>query len=145
MKRVGFVALLLCALNCGAALAHDLQYVVGEGSAVFVRFSLAGEGEFSFESYEIYRDGENVPFQVGRTDQQGRLVFLPDRSGKWRIKVFSEDGHGRDFFITTDAQGGVERAERPVVSRNLRIAIAVALIFGLFGLVNLFARRRGAR
>lgn len=145
MKRVGFVAMLLCALNCGGALAHDLEYVVGEGSAVFVKLSFAGEREFSFESYEIYRDGENVPFQVGRTDQHGRLVFLPDRPGQWRIKVFSQDGHGRDFSITTDARRGIEQAERPVLSRNLRIAIAVALIFGLFGLVNLFVRRRGAQ
>ena len=145
MKRVGFVAMLLCALNCDAALAHDLEYVVGEGSAVFVKLSLSGEKEFSFESYEIYRDGENVPFQVGRTDQQGRLVFLPDRPGQWRIKVFSQDGHGRDFSITTDARGGIERAERPVVSRNLRILIGAALVFGLFGLIDLFARRRGRR
>jgi nickel transport protein len=145
MKRVGSVVLFLWVLNCDAAFAHDLQYVVGEGSAVFVKFSFAGQDEFSFQSYEIYREGENIPFQVGRTDQQGRLVFLPDRPGKWRIKAFSEDGHGRDFSITTDAQGGVEQAERPLLSRNLRIVIGAALIFGLFGLLSLFARRRGTR
>jgi nickel transport protein len=145
MRGVGYVTLLLCVLNSSPAFAHDLQYVVGEGAAVFVKFSFAGPDDFSFESYEIYHDGEDIPFQVGRTDRQGRLVFLPDRPGKWHIKAFSEDGHGLDFSLTTDARGGVQEARQPMVSRNLRIVIAVALIFGLFGLVSLFARRKKVR
>jgi len=145
MKRACFIAVLTCLLSGGPALAHELQYVVGEGPAVSVRLSFAGGDEFSFESYEIYRAGEKTPFQVGRTDRYGRLVFLPDRPGTWRIKVFSEDGHGLDFDITTDARGGVERADRPLVERYLRLVVGVALILGIFGLLSLFARRRQAR
>lgn len=143
MRLTGAV-LVLSVLVCEPALGHDLQYAVEEGEAVSVALSVAGEKAFSFAAYEIYRAGEDRPFQVGRTDRHGRLVFLPDRQGEWRIKVFSEDGHGVDVFITTDARGGVEHASRPAAGRTVGIAAGVALIFGLFGVVWLVARRRTA-
>jgi len=142
MRHVGYVTLLLCILNGFPAFGHDLEFVVGDAAAVVVSFSYPGAGDFAFESYEVYHEGEDVPFQVGRTDRQGRLVFVPDRPGKWRIKAFAEDGHGREFSIATDARGGVQQVGQPMLSRNLRIAVGVALIFGLFGLVSLFGRRR---
>ena len=98
-------------MAAGRAVAHDLQYSIDEGAAVYVKLFFGDGNEFSFESYEIYRAGEEIPFQVGRTDAHGRLVFLPDRAGTWRIKAFSEDGHGVDFSLTTGAQGGVESAD----------------------------------
>ena len=98
-----------------------------------------------FEGYEIYRAGEEVPFQVGRTDARGRAVFLPDRAGTWRVKAFSEDGHGADFSFTTGADGGAGDLHQPFFERHLRIIIGVSLIFGVFGLVDLLIRRRGRR
>jgi hypothetical protein len=70
-------ALALCAWLPGQALAHDLQHEIGEGEAVSVRLFYADGSDFAFESYEVYRAGEEVPFQVGRTDLLGRVVFLP--------------------------------------------------------------------
>lgn len=140
--RSYLLAVLLLGLVPGQSLAHDLQYNIDHGRAVYVRLFFGGSEEFSFETYEVYRAGEEIPFQVGRTDARGRLVFLPDRAGAWRVKVFSEDGHGVDISITTDAQGGVEGATGPRLDRHLRIIVGVALIFGIFGLISLFVRRR---
>lgn len=136
-----FPSLLMCAWLCETALAHDLRYRIGEGKAVSVKVYFPGDREFSFESYEIYRLGEEIPFQVGRTDRYGRVVFLPDRPGDWRIKVFSEDGHGLDASLTTGLGGAIEGAGGPGLPRSVSILVGVALIFGLFGLVNLFAPR----
>jgi len=144
MSRIASLLLLLL-LHQGLpvrALAHDLQYRVDEGGAVYVKFFFGDGNDFSFESYEIYRDGEDIPFQVGRTDAKGRLAFLPDQPGEWRVKAFSEDGHGVDFSLSTDVQGGLEDAAKPLFERHARIITGVAFIFGLFGLINLFARRR---
>jgi len=140
-----FLALLLCAWLPGQALAHDLQHEIGEGEAVSVRLFYADGSAFAFESYEVYRAGEEVPFQVGRTDFLGRVVFLPDRAGTWRIKAFSEDGHGADFSLTTGEGSGIRDSSRPLLERHLGIVVGVSVIFGVFGIVDLWMRRRGRR
>ena len=124
------------------ALAHSLQHQVDEGPAVSIRLFYEAGNDFSFEGYELYRAGEETPFQVGRTDLHGRVVFIPDRAGTWRIKVFSEDGHGAEFSFTTTAEVGVGAVESPFVERHLRIITGVSVVFGLFGLLNLLSRRR---
>jgi len=139
VRRV--LVLVLCAWLPVQALAHDLQHRIEEGRAVSVKLFFADGRDFAFESYEVYHAGEEVPFQVGRTDLQGRVVFLPDRAGTWRIKVFSEDGHGADFSFSTGAEGGVGNASRPFLERHLRIVAGVSVIFGVFGLVSLLMRR----
>jgi nickel transport protein len=141
MRHGLVIALALCAWLPGRAAAHDLQHSVGEGAAVSVKLFFADGKEFSFESYELYRAGDEIPFQVGRTDIEGRVVFLPDRAGTWRLKVFSEDGHGADLSFTTGGEGGVQDANEPFLERHLRIIVGVSVIFGVFGLVSLFARR----
>ena len=144
--RVGLVlALALCGWLPGRALAHDLQHRIEEGAAVSVELFFADGNEFDFESYEVYRAGEEIPYQVGRTDAHGRVVFLPDRAGTWRIKAFSEDGHGADFSFSTGLEGAVRDANEPLFERHLRIIVGVAVIFGLFGLLTLFRRGGGRR
>jgi nickel transport protein len=142
MRHLLLVALALCALLPGRALAHDLEHSIGEGKAVTVKIFYADGNEFSFESYEIYRAGDDIPFQVGRTDIHGRVVFVPDRAGTWRLKAFSEDGHGVDLSFTTGGENGIRDANEPFLERHLRLVVGVSVIFGVFGLVDLFLRRR---
>lgn len=145
MRYVGGLAFLICVWLPSHILAHDLQHRTGEAAAIYVEFFFADGNQFDFEGYEIYRGGEEVPFQVGRTDARGRLVFLPDRAGAWRIKAFSEDGHGADFSLTTDARGGVEKAGGSLIERYPRIVVGVSVIFGIFGVIALFTQGRIGR
>ncbi|HNQ03208.1 MAG TPA: ABC transporter permease [Thiobacillaceae bacterium] len=141
MMRALPLALLL-SVGVPTAQAHDLQYTVTGGQAVVVRLFYPDNTAFSFESYEIYpRDGK-LPVQVGRTDAHGRIAFLPDRAGQWRIRTFSADGHGLDFRLTTDATAGLSGSDKPFYERHARIVVGVALILGLFGLLNLYIRKR---
>ncbi len=143
MRSCLVVALVLCAWLPGPVRAHDLQHSIDEATAVSVRLFFADGRDFGLESYEIYRAGEEMPFQVGRTDVRGRVVFLPDRAGTWRIKLFSQDGHGGDFSFITGARGDVQGGSKSFLERHLRIIAGVSLIFGVFGLISLFARRGG--
>ena len=145
MSARGLMALALCAWLPCQVLAHDLQHQVEEGTAVSVRLFFADGSDFDFESYEVYRAGDEVPFQVGRTDLRGRVVFLPDRPGTWRIKAFSEDGHGADISFSTGVTADVRDAGRPFLERHLRIVVGVSVIFGLFGLASLSMRRGDKR
>jgi len=124
------------------ACAHDLQYSVGHGQAVVIRMFYVDNTPFTFEGYEITREGEKLPYQVGRTDSQGRIAFLPDRAATWRIKTISEDGHGLDFKISTDAAAMLSGAEKPFFERYARIAVGVAVILGLFGFLSLYLKRK---
>ena len=143
MARAFLIALLLVGIVSVRVFAHDLQREVAEGTgAVEVRLFFSDGSVFSFEAYEVYREGEDIPFQVGRTDALGRLVFIPDRAGTWRVKVFSEDGHGLDFSLATGEGGMLENAGGSSLEGYSRLLVGVCVIFGIFGLVNLFFRRR---
>lgn len=122
--------------------AHDLQYTTTSAQAVVLRLTYTDAKPFAFEGYEVYRQADKLPYQVGRTDGQGRVAFLPDRAGAWRVKVFSEDGHGLDVSLQTDAAAQVVAADKPVFERYGRIVAGVALILGLFGFISLYLRKR---
>jgi len=82
------------------------------------------------------------PFQTGRSDAQGRIVLLPDRPGTWRIKAYSEAGHGLDLPLEIDAAGVVGSAPRPLYGRLSRVALGVLVLFGIFGVITLVYRGR---
>lgn len=134
---IGLIGLLLTPLT----QAHDLQYTTTESQAIVVKLFYADNTPFSFEGYEIYAEGEKVPIQVGRTDSQGRIAFLPDKAANWRVRAISEDGHGLDFTLRTDAAAVLAGTEKPVYERYGRVVVGVAVIFGLFGLLKLFIKR----
>lgn len=139
MRRLVFLLL----LAASAALnAHELHYTAASGEAVVLRVFYADAKGFAFEAYEISRDGEALPVQVGRTDAQGRIAFLPDGAGTWRLKAFTEDGHGLDVRFTTDAAAQLDALDKPFYERHARILVGVGLIFGVFGLLSLFIRRK---
>ena len=143
MKTIAFLLAALLGLAHPAA-AHDLQYSVSGAQAVVVKLFYVDNKPFTFEGYEIYRAGEKLPYQVGRTDSQGRIAFLPDRAGDWRIKAISEDGHGLDFTLKTDAAARVEASDKPAFERYGRIVVGIAVILGLFGFLSLYVRKKKA-
>lgn len=97
---------------------------------------------FAFEAYEVHRGEEKAPHQVGRTDAAGRIAFLPDGPAHWRVRAFSEDGHGLDVRVESTEAGVVEAAGSSAYDRFTRIAVGVAVILGLFGILKLFVKRR---
>lgn len=145
MKLPKFLLLALAIAPLSPALAHDLQYTVASGQAVVVKLFYLDNAPFTFEGYEIYREGEKLPYQVGRTDNQGRIAFLPDRAAIWRVKAFSEDGHGLDFKLSTDAAATIAGSEKPAYERYGRIVVGLAFILGLFGALSLLVQRKKAR
>jgi len=142
MKPVHLLAPLAFLLAAWPVHGHDLQHTVTGAQAVVIKLFYVDNTPFSFEGYEIYREDEKLPYQVGRTDSQGRIAFLPDRAATWRVKAFSEDGHGQDFKVSTDTAAQVSGAEKPAFERYGRIAVGVAVILGLFGILNLFVKRK---
>ena len=131
---------ILCVIPLPAG-AHNLEHEVTSGEAVIVAFFFGDGSAFSYEEFEVYRDGESVPFQTGRTDALGRMTLLPDRAGKWRIKVHSEDGHGAELALSLDEQRRVGSVSQPLFARYAALLTGLGIIFGTFGLISLLLRR----
>jgi nickel transport protein len=139
--------IVLCVLlaNVANVASHELRHVVTRTDAVVVELFYPDNTKFSNQRCEIYRSGEDTPFQVGTTDERGRIVFVPDRSGAWRIRAFSEDGHGVDFTIDVDAEELIAESNGTLFDRFSKIIVGLSLIVGIFGVVALsLARRRGS-
>lgn len=127
------------ALLAGTLHAHQLNHAVQTGSAVIVELRYGDGSPFGYESAEVYRPAESIPFLAGRTDANGRLAFVPDQAGDWRIKAFSEDGHGGDFTLAT-GEGGTAAPSAGLGTLG-GLAVGLSLLFGIFGVWSLFLRK----
>ncbi len=118
---------------------HDLQNTIKSQNAVVIYLYFPDGTKFSYESFEIYRPNEKIPFQVGRTDALGRVIFIPDKKGKWFVKAFSEDGHGVNLYVDINNENFSDlREERPIYQRYLKVFIGIGIIFGIFGIISIF-------
>jgi nickel transport protein len=151
MRRMIAAAALLTALTAAHAGAHGIRHTVTRGDTIVVELAHESDAPFSDEHYQVFRPGEDEPFQAGRTDQRGRISFVPDRDGEWRVRAFSEDGHGVDLVVPAQLRAvAVPPAEPPVESpversrfgRPVRILVGVVILFALFGVAAQFLRRR---
>jgi nickel transport protein len=130
----------VCVIALPAA-AHNLEHEVTADEAVIVAFFFGEGSPFSYEQFEVYREGETIPFQTGRTDALGRMALLPDRAGKWRIKVHSEEGHGAELALSLDEQRRVDSVPQPFFVRHAALLAGLGIILGTFGLISLLMRR----
>lgn len=122
------------------SFSHELlNQIHQEGNCILVRFYFQDGTVFSYEEYEIYREGEAVPFQRGRSDALGRVVFCPDRDGIWTLKISSQDGHGADLKLSLKA-GRVEHGHSSTESYK-GILAGLGYLLGIFGLLSIFLRR----
>ena len=138
MRRVLLFALLLTLAAGGEA--HDLHYTTTREQAVVVTLFYPDGTPFSYEDFQVTPAGGDIPFQVGRTDAQGRLAFLPPHPGRYQVRAVSEDGHGLVFEVETGAETALLSAERPLFERYQRLFVGLGLLLGLFGLLMLFYR-----
>ena len=129
------------ALCAGVLHAHALSHAAQTGTAVIVELRYGDGSPFSYEAAEVYRPGETVPFLAGRTDANGRLVFVPDRAGDWRVRAFSEDGHGGDFSVAAAPERGASAPSAGLGTLG-RLAVGLSVIFGAFGIWSLFVRKQ---
>lgn len=134
-------ALLLGFSLMGPALAHEVHFQASPAQATLIQLRYADGQPFAFEAYELYPGTAELPAQVGRTDAQGRLVFLPEGQTDWRLKAFAADGHGLDQRLqVTPVEGAATLAAPPPreADRFSRWILGLSLILGGFGLYQFF-------
>lgn len=86
-------AIIILLLISSEAEAHTVHYQV-ENKGISARIFYSPDDPVSYSQYEIFGPGDTIPYQKGRTDKNGIVSFLPDRQGKWVVKVYGESEHG---------------------------------------------------
>lgn len=134
---------LLLMLWAATAPAHEVHHRIEATQAVVVSLAYANGEPFAYEKYALYPAGQETPVQVGNTDAAGRVAFVPGATQRWRLQATSADGHGVNLeFVAPAAATAAVAAPPPETPRWQTAAFGMALIFGLFGLVQLFVRHR---
>lgn len=137
--RAAVLLLMLCA---APACAHEVKVDISNQSAAIVRLTYADGQPFTYEAYELYLPGKDIPEQVGRTNAQGQIVFLPGAQTEWRVKAYSADGHGIDRKLQVTAGGSAVAAGGSELPRPLVLLAGLGIVFGIFGLAQLFYRKK---
>lgn len=139
MRRLIPLCLMLAALP--PAFAHEVHHAVEAQNAVSVRLTFADGQPFAFEAFEVYAAGSDKPHAVGRTDADGRAVFLPPPSGEVRLRAFAADGHGVDLKLDPPRSGEAVAAGA-TEDRGAKLFFGAGLLLAIFGIVQLFLRRK---
>ena len=144
MLKFLYTFLMLLLLTYSGAEAHSIHYRV-ENKGISVRVFYAADDPASYSSYEILGPGDTIPHQKGRTDRNGFVSFLPDRQGKWAIKVYGESEHGMhrvQIEVNVKENLFMESFKKPLVAQYTRAFVGISIILFLFSLWVLLKRRK---
>ncbi len=140
MKKLAILIFILAISNF--VFAHQIQVEIKNEKAVVIRLYYPDGTPFAYEKFEIYSpDNKKIPFQVGRTDKLGRIIFLPNKSGQWRVKAISQDGHGIDKEIYINENSYV-RENNNTRFYYLKLAVGIFLIVVIYIALNYIFRRK---
>jgi nickel transport protein len=128
MRRTAALLALALALPAGA---HEVHHQLAATPAFSVRLSYADGKPFAYETYELYPRGSEVPAQVGKTDAEGRVVFVPGTQTEWRLRAFSADGHGADLQFESPALAAATSTGAPI-ERTARVLFGLSAILAAF-------------
>ena len=121
--------------------AHGVRGKVGKGGIVVIAQYDTGE-PMSYARVEISAPNSKLPFQSGRTDQNGRFCFFPDTPGTWKVVVNDEMGHRLELEIPVGEAMQVKEdiftqsSINHYSSRYTRAVMGICIIFGFFGCLS---------
>jgi len=76
-----------------AGLCHGVDGAIAAAQGYLVTVVYDDGDPMSYAAVEIKGPDAGPAFQTGRTDRNGRIMFLPDRTGSWQVVVKDGVGH----------------------------------------------------
>jgi nickel transport protein len=135
MIKVLYATIILL-LTLSGAEAHTVHYRV-ENKGISIRVFYAEDDPASYSQYEIFGPGDTIPYQKGRTDRNGFVSFLPDRKGKWIIKVHGESEHGMhnaQIEVNVNENLFMDSFKKPLVAQYTNAFVGISFLMAIFGL-----------
>lgn len=124
-----------------SASAHRMDHAVAPLEAQVVTLSYPFGAPPMFEPYRVYAPESDVAFQTGRTDRLGRVSFVPDRPGEWRVVIATEDGHGTTLVVPVDDEAGTAAKHAPRRGGFAMTLAGVGYLLGAAGVLLLWRQR----
>jgi len=143
-SRIFVIFVLLVMGIAVQAEAHSINYLV-EQKGMAIRAYYSENDPAAYSQYELYGPGDKEPHQIGRTDKNGYVAFVPDRPGIWKLQLWGESSHGYHGVTTeinVDKNLGLESFSKPLVATYTKFVTGISLIIGLFGLYALWLSRK---
>lgn len=128
------------ALPVSAHEVHGRQQLL---PVTVITLTYADGKPFAYEQFELTAQGAEAPSQVGRTDALGRVAVLPVSGKPLELVATSKDGHGTRLTLPANDSSAVPPA--PTIAETPRwmlLVSGVSILFGIFGLLQLFLRSR---
>lgn len=124
----------------GHALLHRVLDTEG---TVRIEFHFPDGDRPYFETYRVLAPDDHQPFQTGRVNAAGEVIFRPDRPGSWRVLVATEDGHGAEIRLEVDPETlRVGRPRTDGLPQAERLTAGIGYLLGVFGTIALWRARR---
>jgi len=144
MNRLLVCLTIILASLSSTVAAHGLEHHLteGRGEAAVLSVHRADQQAFANEAYRIFYETESHPLQVGRSDASGRIVFLPERPGRYRIETATQDGHGGLYDVRRDSAGRLMLETPPRTDRGALMLFGAIVLFGGFAVVALWLGTR---
>lgn len=93
MKKI-FAVLILIFMNINPVYAHGVGSREISLRAVTLEFFYSTGEKMSYCEAKVFSPDDSKFAAVSlRTDEQGRLAFIPDKTGTWRVIVKDNEGH----------------------------------------------------
>ena len=84
-----------------AAGAHGVIATTETRPAVALRFNYSDGEPLAYAQARVFAPGQTTLEHVNaRTDIAGRLAFVPDRPGEWRVRVDDGMGHAMERSVS---------------------------------------------
>jgi nickel transport protein len=118
------------------ALAHAINYRL-ENKGISARVFFTGDDPMRYATYEIFGPGDTIVFQNGRTSRNGVVSFLPDRPGKWKIKVSgleAQGPHATELEIIVSSSLDMESFHKPLVAQHTKAFVGLSFLMFPFSL-----------
>ncbi len=148
---------LLCVTMCLSAIAenvwsHGVLGRVGSRKGVLVEAEYDDGEPMTYASIEIFDSEDNLPFQSGRTDRNGRFLFYPDKMGDWKVVITDGMGHCLTLKTNIDKMFNLDKTEQQAkdinensLSRYERALTGISIIFGISGIFFWWKSRKSYR
>lgn len=117
--------------------AHEVHVSASPETVMVVTLTYANGKPFAYEQFEVTPEDTDAPSQVGRTDAKGRAAVLPLPGKALTLTASSRDGHGARLSLPATAPGAAAGVPNEM-PRWLLITAGAGILFGLFGLIQLF-------
>jgi len=123
--------------------AHEVVYEVVQTRATIIMLSYDDGEPFVGARYEAGPVDAEKPALTGTTDRSGRVVIFGDAPGRWKLRAFSEDGHGIALEFDRGSDSDTEPTPEAVKSKAaVPKWVGFVVLFAVFAALRRGLRRR---